>query len=303
MRDRNIAGLRQAITNRVISFSNKISAFNNFFRVQGTLPSSPTSDNFGVRFTITSAGSPAFSETALFAQLNAGYTGAKTTASAQFLNSALGTGTGELAGGLFFANYGINAANNSVGSGVNVGGVFRGFGSTTRNYGSISAANEGNIASTVNIGNLSLSGFTGATTTIGLAAALGTAAPTYTSAALLADNSTSTLPVIIARENGTTLFTIDTGGDIKILRTITTAGTTGNQTINKPAGTVNFAAAATSLVVTNSLVTASSIIELSIRTQDVTMTSVSYAAAAGSFTINSNAPASAEVSVGFLVTN
>lgn len=90
----------------------------------------------------------------------------------------------------------------------------------------------------------------------------------------------------------------------KLNRTITAAGTTGAQTINKPAGTVNFAAAATSLVVTNSQVTTSSIITSVMRTADTTCTFIkSIVPAAGSFTITVNAGCNAETSVGFIVWN
>jgi len=84
--------------------------------------------------------------------------------------------------------------------------------------------------------------------------------------------------------------------------TITAGGTTGAQTINKAAGSVNFAAAATSLVVTNSLVTASSIIIATIQTGDTTFTSIkAVVPASGSFTIYANAAATAETRVSFLV--
>lgn len=85
--------------------------------------------------------------------------------------------------------------------------------------------------------------------------------------------------------------------------TITAGGTTGAQTINKSLGTVNFAAAATSLVVTNSLVTTSSVVLPVIRTNDATFKSAQVVCAAGSFTIFANAAATAETSVGFIVHN
>jgi hypothetical protein len=85
--------------------------------------------------------------------------------------------------------------------------------------------------------------------------------------------------------------------------TNTAAGTTGNQTINKSAGTVNFAAAATSLTVTNSLVTANSIVLCTVRTNDSTAYIKNCVPAAGSFTVNLGAAATAETSVGFLVIN
>lgn len=86
-------------------------------------------------------------------------------------------------------------------------------------------------------------------------------------------------------------------------KTITAALTTGNQTINKPVGTVNFAAAASTLTVTNSLVDASSIVLAMVRTNDSTMDSVQVVSGAGSFVIYANAAATAETSVGFLVLN
>lgn len=98
----------------------------------------------------------------------------------------------------------------------------------------------------------------------------------------------------------------DLGGILRynLNRTITAGGTVGARTIDKPAGTVNFAAAATSLVVTNSTVSTSSIIFTTMRTADTTCTFVkSVVPAAGSFTITLNAGCAAETSVGFLVTN
>lgn len=86
-------------------------------------------------------------------------------------------------------------------------------------------------------------------------------------------------------------------------QTITAGGTTGAQTINKAAGTVNFAAAATSLVVTNNLVTTSSLVFAQKRTNDGTCQIQSVVPASGSFTINMTAGCGAETSVGFLVIN
>lgn len=86
-------------------------------------------------------------------------------------------------------------------------------------------------------------------------------------------------------------------------KTITTGGTTGAQTINKASGSVNFAAAATSLVVTNSIVTANSVIVCTVGTNDVTMLSVRVVAGSGSFTIYANAAPTSETRVNFVVFN
>jgi len=86
-----------------------------------------------------------------------------------------------------------------------------------------------------------------------------------------------------------------------VQKTITAGATTGARTIHQLAGTVNFAAAATSVVVTNSLVTAASLVQVFVRTNDSTMKSAVAVAGAGSFTIHANAAATAETSVGFRV--
>lgn len=92
-------------------------------------------------------------------------------------------------------------------------------------------------------------------------------------------------------------------GDVILDKTITAAGTTGAQTLNKTVGSVNFAAAASSLVVTNSRVTTSSVIVATVATNDATMKSVIAVAAAGSFTLTANAAATAETRVNFIVIN
>ncbi len=92
-------------------------------------------------------------------------------------------------------------------------------------------------------------------------------------------------------------------GQVALLATNTAAGTTGAQTINKPSGTVNFAAGASSLVVTNSLCTTASLVFAAIRTNDATAIIKNVVPAAGSFTITLNAAATAETSVGFFIIN
>lgn len=86
-------------------------------------------------------------------------------------------------------------------------------------------------------------------------------------------------------------------------QTVTAGGTTGNQTINKAAGTVNFAGAASSLTVTNSLVTTNSTVLAVIRTNDGTATIKNVVPGSGSFVITFTAAATAETSVGFWVLN
>lgn len=98
-------------------------------------------------------------------------------------------------------------------------------------------------------------------------------------------------------------FKIGSDGAMIYPATNTTAGTTGAQTINKVSGTVNFAAGASSLVVTNSLVTANSLVFCTVRTNDSTAVIKNVVPTSGSFTIRLSATATAETSVGFFVIN
>jgi hypothetical protein len=87
----------------------------------------------------------------------------------------------------------------------------------------------------------------------------------------------------------------------KLASTITAPGTTGNQTINKPTGQVNIAAAGTSITVTNNLVSASSHVIAWIATNDSTATIKNVVPGSGSFVVTLAAAATAETAVGFLV--
>ena len=86
--------------------------------------------------------------------------------------------------------------------------------------------------------------------------------------------------------------------------TYTAGGTTGAQTINgKGAWSVNFAAAATSLVVTSDLITTNSMVICTIMTNDATLKSVQAVTAAGSVTLYANAAATAETKCACVVIN
>lgn len=102
-------------------------------------------------------------------------------------------------------------------------------------------------------------------------------------------------------QTATTKFAIAGTGAWTVYGTDTAAGTTGAQTINRPSGSVNFAAAATTLVVTNSLVSATSRVFCSIATDDATATIKNVVPASGSFTITLTAAATAETRVVFWV--
>jgi hypothetical protein len=100
-----------------------------------------------------------------------------------------------------------------------------------------------------------------------------------------------------------TFTTLTSNTNVIVSKTITPDLTTGAQTINKTAGSVNFAAAAASLVLTNSLITTGSVIQLTVAANDATMKSASYVPGNGAITINANAAATAETRVDFIVVN
>lgn len=109
----------------------------------------------------------------------------------------------------------------------------------------------------------------------------------------------------ISSYNGTAgeVFRLRTDGQIKILATNTAAGTTGNQTINKPSGKVNIAAAGTTITVTNALCTTASIVIATVLTNDTTALIKNVVPGAGSFVITMNAAVTAETSIGFFIIN
>lgn len=80
------------------------------------------------------------------------------------------------------------------------------------------------------------------------------------------------------------------------------AGVAGAYTIHKPAGQVKIAAGASSIVVTNNMVTANSIILCTVASADGTLTFIkNVVAAAGSFTITANAAATADCKINFFI--
>ena len=91
-------------------------------------------------------------------------------------------------------------------------------------------------------------------------------------------------------------------GWTKLYIDFTNTGTVGAVTINKAAGRVNIAAAGTSVVVTNSFVTAASHVLAIMSSADATGRVISVVPAAGSFTLNTVAT-TAQSSFDFFVIN
>lgn len=85
--------------------------------------------------------------------------------------------------------------------------------------------------------------------------------------------------------------------------TITAGGATGDQTINKSAGSVNIAAGQSSITITCDKCTASSIVLAAIATNDATAIIKNVVPASGSFTVRTTAAVTAETRVNFWVLN
>lgn len=277
----------------------------NFLTVSGTMPASPIAGYAGVYFNITPAGSHTGSQEALSVTLNAGFTGNASTSGISTGNSTAGT-VKDLPN--FGGNRGVRASSTATTAGANYGVVGFSYGGDL----SIGVAGYAgwitHKASSVYIGVVGYGSNTdGTSKQLGgyftLAPVAAGSTPTFTSAALMCDNSATVDPIFVARDNGTNVFTIGDGGKITIDNTITPGGTTGATTINKASGTVNFAAGATTLVVTNSLCTTSSIVMAVVRTGDATAYIKNVIPIGGSFTITLGAAATAETSVGFMIIN
>lgn len=127
-------------------------------------------------------------------------------------------------------------------------------------------------------------------------------------AALYVEDQTTVIPAggafaIYYAAPGSNTFSVAADGHLQVGATITPPATVGAQTINKNAGSVNFAALAASLVVTCDKCTASSIVIATVATNDTTLTSVQAVAGVGSFTLFGNAAATAETRVNFWILN
>ena len=101
----------------------------------------------------------------------------------------------------------------------------------------------------------------------------------------------------------TSIFGLTAVNRFLLNRTITAGGTTGNQTIDKPNGSVNIAAAGTSVVVTNSTVTTSSTVIAIANTNDASCAVKNAVPTANTITITMTAACGAETRVAFWVFN
>lgn len=135
----------------------------------------------------------------------------------------------------------------------------------------------------------------------------GNVSSTSSSPAVVLNNATTmTSGKLVSIQTGTSeVAGFDYAGHLS-LQTGNSSSTAGAATLNTPVGKSKIAASASSVVITNSLVTTSSVVIATINqaSADATLTSiVRVVPAAGSFTIYGNATSTAAVTVNWAVFN
>jgi hypothetical protein len=188
-----------------------------------TMPSSYTYQTNAVLIDVTSAGSQTndlYAQLAMRVNFNAGYTGGTATSCAWFINSAAGTSgaNGFIASGLSQGNSGMAGFCNGNTTGYNygfnafarvgnlsIGGLFRAGYTTTSNNknGATYIGCMGNARNDTASGSKNIGGYF----------ALNNTDPVFESSALIADNADATVPIFLARDNGTTIWSIQDGGN------------------------------------------------------------------------------------------
>ena len=166
----------------------------------------------GVSAQVTGSGTVASALSAVKASLLAGYTGTSGSFGLYAQNKSAGTTT-NLFSNVQAAAYGeyivatpfttghiVGVAGYADGGAINYGGFFRSIVSRAATT-NIGVAGFGLDA----LGDVQIGGYFGLQNTN----------PTYTSAALIADNGAVAAPIFIARDNGTTIFTIADGGSLQ----------------------------------------------------------------------------------------
>lgn len=211
--------------------------------ITATQPASPTGSQNAMLLDITGAGSANQLNIAQQIRYLAGYTGAAGAIGFLVNNSNASTGT-TLNLAVSLTNPAGNSGFNSVVSGTTAGTNYGGYadvGNGNVNIGLVgksvttknSATNIGGIFTAINAGTTPVQ--------IGLFAGLGITTLPAVSAALIVDNGAQTDPIFLARDNGSTVFTIAGGGAVTSTLTIS-AGTRLQSTTDIILGTDNNAA-------------------------------------------------------------
>jgi len=230
----------------------------NIFRLTATMPSAPAGQNYMNDIQLTGAGSTNQIFVGFNLDLNAGYTGVAYNSLCRMVNATAGTGVGiaSVAGnvgntaGSVGTTVGSNVGVLAVAANGNKNAGLTGSAVTAKN----SATNVGVVGVGLNTGSspVQVGGFFGLMSTD----------PTFTSAALIADNGGTTSPIFVARDNGTAFFQILDGGSVSIgssnAATLTNAGIVAltTYTINNSWGAITFTSTGPDISNTNPAVAA-----------------------------------------------
>lgn len=204
--------INDSSANTIVSLKPSIgggSLTDNYLNISATFPSTLTATTTAVNIGVTSAGSSSFINEAVFIQFKAGYTGSSGTAAYDCLNQAAGTGTNAW-GASVTANIGGSGRVQATTTGNNIGMRGRAANSSSLNIGMLGTADSATNSPAVNVGVVgnALNG----TLNVGGYFSLSATAPTFASAALIADNGAISSPIFLGRTNGTIVVTIDSSG-------------------------------------------------------------------------------------------
>jgi hypothetical protein len=182
----------------------------NALSITATMPTTAAAVNNAINIEIASAGNSSFNNRAVLVQYKEGYTGISPTIGAEVTNSAASTGSDITTTN---GNNAILGNCNGTTTGSNTGGRFISQ-NANLNIGviglSITAKNNA-----INGGGVFIGRNTGTTPIeFGVYAGLSASGPTLVSAALIADNSNSTSPIALFRDNGITMWSITDGGTL-----------------------------------------------------------------------------------------
>lgn len=191
--------------------------------ITATQPTTPVTTQNAVSINITGAGSAAQANNAFFVSYLAGYTGSSLNRAGQFTNANLGTGSILIAAAganIVTGNIGVNGAATGNTTGLNNGCIgiasngdinvgVTGISQSVKN----SAKNIGVVGSAINTGTSPVQ--------IGGWFSLNQTTVPTVSAALIADNGAQTDAIFLARDNGTTVFSIVDGGNATLTGQLT----------------------------------------------------------------------------------
>ncbi len=183
--------------------------------ITATQPASPTGAQNAITWDITSAGSASQTNQAWRLNYAAGYTGSSRTVAARLSNAVAGTGSNLVndAGAGPIGNIGVWGDGSGSTSGLNIGGV--GYAEAgTKSVGLIGVATLAkNSATNIGVVGVGLNTGTSPVQIGGFFSLLQQTTPSV-SAALIADNGSQTDAIFLARDNGSTVFTIADGGNV-----------------------------------------------------------------------------------------